>query len=95
MTLVQIFHRIGPKKVSSEIRDTCTRLLEHSQIILFPIHKVWWLGLTNRANVYTHVKKSFKTQHDRNPIDPTILATIGHRFIAKQFFKTKIADAQV
>ena len=27
---------------------------------------------------------SFKTQHDRNPIDPAIFAAIGHRFIAKK-----------
>ena len=48
-------------------------------------------GRTNRANVHTpYVKKSFKTQHGRIPIDPAILAAIGHRFIAK---KTKNADA--
>ena len=29
------------------------------------------------------MKKLFKTQHDRIPIDPPILAAIGHRFIAK------------
>ena len=28
-------------------------------------------------------EKSFKTQHSRIPIDPAILAAIGHRYIAK------------
>ena len=32
---------------------------------------------------YPYVKKSFKTQHGRIPIDPAILAAIGHRFIVK------------
>ena len=32
---------------------------------------------------YPCVKKSFKTQHSRILINPAILATIGHRFIAK------------
>ena len=43
----------------------------------------------NRANVHTpiDVKKLFKTQQVRIPIDPAILAAIGHRFIAKQEFK--------
>ena len=41
------------------------------------------------------MKKSFKTQHDRIPIDPAILAAIGHRFIAKKIQKIKNADAQV
>ena len=42
-------------------------------------------GLTIRANVHTpNVKKSFKTQRDRIPIDSAILAAIGHRFIAKK-----------
>ena len=38
--------------------------------------------LTDRPNV--HVKKSFKTPRGRIPIDPAILAAIGHRFIAQQ-----------
>ena len=38
-------------------------------------------GLTKRS--YPFEKKLFKTQHGRNPIDPAILAAIGHRFIAK------------
>ena len=42
-------------------------------------------GRTNRANVHTpDVKKSFKTQHGRIPINPATLAAIGHRFIAKK-----------
>ena len=48
-------------------------------------------GLTNRANIhYPYVKKWFKTQHGIIPIDPAILAAIGHRFIAKKY-----ADARV
>ena len=31
---------------------------------------------------YPYVKQSFKTQRSRLPIDPAILAAIGHRFIA-------------
>ena len=31
-----------------------------------------------------HVKKLLKTQHGRNPINPAILAAIGHRFMAKK-----------
>ena len=52
-------------------------------------------GLTNRANIHTlqYVKKSFKTQHGRIPINPAIFAAIGHRFITKK--KTKNADALV
>ena len=38
---------------------------------------------------YMYVKKSFKTQHSRIPIDPAILAAIRHRFIAN-----KNADAR-
>ena len=42
-------------------------------------------GRTNRANIHTpYVKKSFKTQNGRNPVDPAILAAIRHRFIAKR-----------
>ena len=33
---------------------------------------------------YHYVKKSFKTQHGRIPIDPAILAAVGHRFIEKK-----------
>ena len=35
------------------------------------------------------VKKSFKTQHGRIPIDPAILAVIGHCFIANKNNKLK------
>ena len=57
----------------------------------FPIYKVWWLREASQiAQTFMpqYVKKSFKTQHDKIPIDPAILAAIGHRFIAKRF-KTK------
>ena len=51
-------------------------------------------GLTNRANVHIPigVKKSlwFNAQHGRIPIDPAILAAIGHRFIAKKNPKFKM-----
>ena len=47
---------------------------------------------------YPYVKMSFKTQHGRIPIDPAIVAAIGHRFTAKNwrifFFKLK-CDGQV
>ena len=39
-------------------------------------------SLTNRANLHTPM--SFKAQHSRIPIDPAILAAIGHHFIAKK-----------
>ena len=38
-------------------------------------------GLTNWANIHTHM---WKTQHGRIPIDPAILAAIGHHFTAKK-----------
>ena len=42
-------------------------------------------GCTNRANVRTPLPRfEKKTQHGRIPIDPAILAAIGHRFIAKE-----------
>ena len=42
------------------------------------------------------MKKLFKTQCDRIPIDPAILAAIGHRFIAKKTKKmNKHADVRV
>ena len=47
-------------------------------------------GLTNRANVHT---ATFEThQHDRIPIDPAILAAIGHCFTAKKIKMTTRAD---
>ena len=50
-------------------------------------------GLTNQENVHTpDMKKSFKAQHGRIPIDPASLAAIGHRFIATTKFN---ANAQV
>ena len=42
-----------------------------------------------------YVKKLFKAQHGRIPIDPAILAAIEHRFIAKQKTKIKNANARV
>ena len=42
-------------------------------------------GLTYQANVRTHyVKKLVIIRYGRIPIQPAILAAIGHRFIAKQ-----------
>ena len=43
---------------------------------------------------YPYVKKSFKMQRGRIPIDPAILAAIGHHFVAKQK-KIKNADLLV
>ena len=52
-------------------------------------------GLTNWANIHTPMwTKSFKAQHDRVPIDPAILAAIGHRFIAQKKI-IKYSDALV
>ena len=68
---------------TTEIRDTCIH--GYWNQTKFPIHKsmVAKRGHTNLANVHTPIwKKSFKTQHGRIPIDPVILAAIGHRFIA-------------
>ena len=58
-----------------------TQLLEPDQIS----HRqsmVAKRGLTNRANVHTPKRKSHLKQYRRNPINPAILAAIGHRFIA-------------
>ena len=58
--------------------------LEPDQIPL-SVHKVWWLRETTQIEETIHTpicEKSFKTQHGRFPIDPAILAAIGHRFIA-------------
>ena len=61
--------------VSREIRDTL-----YTRGPNYPLQSmVAKRGLTNLANV----KKSFKAQHGRIPIDPAILAAIGHRFIAR------------
>ena len=56
-----------------------TRLLEPEQI-LHTQSTVAKRGLIKRS--YPYVKKLFNTQHGRIPIDPEILAAIGHRFIA-------------
>ena len=70
---------------TSEIHYTCTmymRLFEPDQIC-HTQNMVAKSGCINQANVHTHyVEKAFKTQHDRIPIDPAILAASGHRFIA-------------
>ena len=54
----------------------------------FPIHKVWWLREASQIGKTViplqYVKKLFKTQPGRIPIDPAILAAIGHRFIAQK-----------
>ena len=52
-----------------EIRDTCIRgdQISHIQSIVAK------RGLTNREHSYSYVKKSFKTQRSRIPIDPAIL----------------------
>ena len=53
----------------------------------FPLCKVWWLREASQIGqtfIPLCEKKSFKTQHGRNPIDPAILAAIRHRFIAKR-----------
>ena len=68
----------------------CKRLLERDQIS----HTQSMgskRGRTNRANVHTkiYMKKSFKTQRGKIPIDPAILAAVGHRFIAKKTNKTE------
>ena len=41
-----------------------------------------------------YVKNSFKTQHGRIPIDPAILAAIGHRFIVKKKIINTNSDAR-
>ena len=47
-----------------------------------------FVGIIYKKNAlkhsYPYVKKSFKTQLGRIPIDPAILAAMGHRFIAKK-----------
>ena len=54
--------------------------------------KVWWLreALQIGQTFIPHVKKSFKAQHGRIPIDPAILAAVGHRFIAKKIRKLEM-----
>ena len=53
----------------------------------FPIYKVWWLREASQIRhtfIPFYVKMSFKAQHGRIPIDPAVLAGIGHRFLAKK-----------
>ena len=71
-----------------EIRDTCIRRdqISHIQSMVAKRGK----------RSYPYVKKLFKTQHGRNPIDPAILAAIGHRFIAKkEKLKMPIRESEV
>ena len=70
-----------------------TRLLKPDQIS-HAQSMVAKRGHTIRANVHTPVKNLFIIQHGRIPINPAILAAIGHRFIAKKK-KTKNADSWV
>ena len=59
------------------------KYLIHVRIHLSRIspYKVYWLREVHKKSSYPYVKKLFKTQHGRIPIDPAILAAIGHRFI--------------
>ena len=47
----------------------------------FPIHKVRWLREAAQIGQIP-IWKSYLKQHGRLPINPSILAAIGHRFIA-------------
>ena len=67
----------SPFLANREIRDTYAGT----------IYKVWWLThRPHRSGKRSHpyVKKSFKTRHGRIPIDPAIVAAIGHHFIAEK-----------
>ena len=57
-----------------------TRLLEPDQIS----HTQSMVAKKSGKRSCPYVKKLFETQHGRIPIDPAILAAIGHRFIAKK-----------
>ena len=74
---------------TSEICDTCIRVYWNPN--KFPIYKVWWLREASQIG-QTFIPRG--AQHGRIPIDPSILAAIGHRFMAKKK-KTKNANAQV
>ena len=55
--------------------------------IKFPIHKVWWLREASHIGQNVHItvlKSRLKPQPGRIPIEPAILAAIGHRFTAKK-----------
>ena len=58
-----------------ERRDTCIH--GYWNQTKFPIHMVAKRGRTNRT--YPYVKKSFKTQHGRIPINRAILTAIGQK----------------
>ena len=72
--------------------DTCIR--GYWNQTKFPIHKVWWLGEASqiRKTFIPLCKKVVYTQHGRIPIDPAILAAIGHCFIA--IFKMPTRDSE-
>ena len=57
-----------------------TQLLEPDQISHYTKYGGWRKPHQSGKRSYPYVKKSFKTQHGRNQIDPAILA-IGHHFI--------------
>ena len=68
-----------------EIYDTYM----YSMRTKFSMYKVWWLREALQIGqtfipLQCMWKKSFKTQHGSVPIDPAILAAIGHRFIAEK-----------
>ena len=73
-----------------EIRDTL-----YTRGPNFPLYKVRWLREASqiRQTFIPYVKKSFQTQYGRIPIDPAILAAIGHRFIANKKKKKKCRRA--
>ena len=65
-----------------------TRLLEPDQIS-HTQSMVANRGLTNRANVHTPM---WKIQYGRIPVDPAVLAAIGHRLIAPSQKKKKLKN---
>ena len=58
----------------------------------FPYTKYGGQAMSHKSSKrsYSYVKKLFKPQHGRIPIDPANLAAIGHRFIAKKKRKLKM-----
>ena len=68
----------------------CARALIHPPTRRYGIsylntYKVWWLREASEIGqtFIPPCEKSFKRKHGRIPIDPAILATIGHCLIAK------------
>ena len=68
---------------TSEMCDTCVVIRTRPN---FPYTKYGGRERTHESGKrsYPYVKKSFKTQHGRIPIDPAILPAIGHGFIAQK-----------